>query len=154
MAISDYVIGKPYMAGSGVCRKWERMDLYTPTGNLDRVFLASAGDLSPMFAHWQHEYNQARYNAGCSCCYLGIGHSELCHIERLARHVSGKVWGSFAGLVAVDVRPVQYGGYSDEYPIFPMWEIWLVGEWGASLYGVWDSEAGALSAAVTLRGKV
>lgn len=149
--LGHYVIGKPCAKGYGAI--W-RDDLYVPTGNTDRVYVESVSDTSPMFAHWQYGPNQAGYNSDCSCCYLGIAHSEQHHIGGLCRRVTGKVWGSFAGLVAVDVRPVEYGGYSEEYPVFPMWELWLAGAGCQSLYGVWDSEAGALSAAVTLRGKV
>jgi len=143
MAISDYTIGKPYRDTDrrmGIYRD----DLYNPTGNTDMVFVTSMDDVTPIF--------DGRYNSDCSCCFLGFTHSEHKHIISLARHVSGEVWGPIAaGLVVVDVRPVVYELLVNEPT---MYQVWLSGKWHETKYDVFDSEDGALSAAVALRGMV
>ena len=69
MAYSDYEIGTPYRKYGS--RGYFRSDLYTPTGEHDRIFVTGKDDFSPIF--------HGQYNAACSCCWLGFGHSEKYH---------------------------------------------------------------------------
>ena len=71
-----YTIGKPYRTR---LNHYRRDDLYRPTGNSDSVMVSNLRDTSPIYKHWQ----SGNYNSICSCCYLGIAHSEAKHTEAL-----------------------------------------------------------------------
>ncbi len=74
--MSDYIIGKPFQAGRG---HYRRNDLYIPTGDPDSIMVASLQDQTPVYKHWQ----PGNYNSVCSCCFLGITHSEAKHKEAI-----------------------------------------------------------------------
>ena len=67
-----YTIGTPYKASQG---HYRRDDIYQPTGNLNSVMVSGLQDTSLIYKHWQ----PGNYSPACSCCYLGITHSEAKH---------------------------------------------------------------------------
>ena len=70
-----YEQGKPYYHG----HSWFRNDLFIPTGQVERWFVAGPDDDSPAYRHWEN----GKYNPSCACCWLGFGHSENCHKKNI-----------------------------------------------------------------------
>ena len=77
-----YIIGVPFKAGRN---HYRRDDIYTPTNpstssgcnNPNSILVSSLDDLTPVYKHWE----TGNRNPDCSCCYLGITHSEAKHKE-------------------------------------------------------------------------
>lgn len=68
-----YTHGKPYRSDLG---SFFRLDTYTTTGSVDRLFVANMRDDSPLWRHWE----PGKYNGEkCPSCYLGYAHSEAYH---------------------------------------------------------------------------
>ena len=72
--MSNYIIGIPFKASRN---HYRRDDTYIHTNNPNSILVASLQDLTPVYKHWQ----VGNYNPDCSCCYLGITHSEAKHKE-------------------------------------------------------------------------
>ncbi len=72
--MTNYIIGIPFKANRG---HYRRDDIYTPNGNPNSILVSSLDDLTPVYKHWQ----PGNRNPNCSCCYLGITHSEAKHGE-------------------------------------------------------------------------
>ena len=45
------------------------------SGNRCKIFRAGDNDNTPIYRHWEY----GRYDAECSCCYLGFAHTEALH---------------------------------------------------------------------------
>lgn len=78
-------IGEPSVSQSGT---WFRLDIYTPDAwgcvpLTERRFAAGRGDYSPMFL----EGINGRYDAGCSCCYLGFSHTLAAHQLKVSQPI-------------------------------------------------------------------
>ncbi len=69
-----YIIGIPFRASRD---HYRRNDIYIPDGEHNSILVASLQDLTPVYKHWQ----PGNLNPDCSCCYLGITHSEAKHKE-------------------------------------------------------------------------
>ena len=61
-----------------VGRSWSRYDI-DAKGNKKHYFAAGPDDSSP------HHDIRRHYDAECSCCRLGFGHTEEAHKARIAR---------------------------------------------------------------------
>ncbi len=72
--MTDYIIGSPFKASRN---HYRRDDVYTPTGNHNSIMVAGLQDLTPIYKHWR----PSNLKANCSCCFLGIAHSEAKHKE-------------------------------------------------------------------------
>ncbi len=80
--MSNYIIGIPFKASRG---HYRRDDTYNPTGSSNSIMVASPDDLTPVYKHWSFDrlrmQQPGNRNPNCSCCYLGITHSEAKHKE-------------------------------------------------------------------------
>jgi len=74
--MSDYIIGTPRKESRG---HYRRDDIFIPTGNPNSIMVAGIQDTTPIYKHWR----PGNLNISCSCCYLGIAHSEAKHKEAI-----------------------------------------------------------------------
>ena len=51
-------------------------------GTVYRIHSTGPGDDSPVYRHWDY----GRYDAECSCCYLGFTHTEALHEQKTGEH--------------------------------------------------------------------